>query len=129
MVFSSLIFLFLFLPIALIVFYTPKVFTKKNITLSMIILTLLSFAFYFFGSGKMMILLLISILFNFYIGELLISLKEIKKRKLILSIGIIVNVGLLLYFKYTRFILDSVGYWDKRIDNLPLPDNFVYKGL
>ncbi|WP_333805649.1 MBOAT family O-acyltransferase [Sulfurospirillum sp.] len=110
MVFSSLIFIYLFLPIALITFYIPKIFTKKNIILSIMILTLLSFIFYFFGSGKMMILLLISIVLNFYFGELLVVLINVKKRKIILFIGITVNILLLLYFKYIRFILDLIGY-------------------
>jgi alginate O-acetyltransferase complex protein AlgI len=111
MVFSSLLFIFFFLPIALLSFYVPKIFTKRNVTLSLIILTGLSFIFYFFGSGKMMILLVFSILINWYIGKYIISLQNITKRKTLLIIGIGINISILLYFKYTRFILDSFGYF------------------
>jgi alginate O-acetyltransferase complex protein AlgI len=111
MVFSSLLFIFFFLPIALLSFYVPKIFTKRNVTLSLIILTGLSFIFYFFGSGKMMILLVLSILINWYIGKYIISLQNISKRKLLLILGIGINISILLYFKYTRFILDSFGYF------------------
>ena len=111
MVFSSLLFIFFFLPLALISFYFPKIFSKKNILSSMIILSVLSFVFYFFGSGKMVILLFLSILINWYIGKYLISLESIKRKKTLLIIGIVINISLLLYFKYTRFILDSLGYF------------------
>lgn len=111
MVFSSLLFIFFFLPIALVSFYLPKIFTKRNITLSLIILTGLSFIFYFFCSGKMMILLVLSILINWYIGKYIISLESITKRKILLIVGISINIAILLYFKYTRFILDSLGYF------------------
>ena len=97
MVFSSISFLFFFLPlIILLYFLLPKRFRNS-------VLLIFSLIFYFFGEKWYVILLLISCLVNYVCG-LLIG-RGYKKRFLVL--GIIFNIGLLFYFKYTNFFIDN----------------------
>ena len=97
MLFSSAIFLFLFLPILLLVYYiTPK--KLKN--------TLLLFAsltFYTFGE-KELVLIIIASTFIDYFAALII---EKYNKKLGLSISIIANLSFLLYFKYASFVFEN----------------------
>lgn len=97
MVFSSISFLFFFLPlIILIYFIVPKKF--KNI-----VLLIFSLLFYFFGEKWYVLLLLFSCLVNYILG-LLIGRKE---KKVYLIIGLLFNIGLLFYFKYINFFIDN----------------------
>ena len=101
MLFSSITFLYYFLPILLIIYLiVPK--KIKNI-----VLLIFSLLFYFYGEPKYIIILLLSCIINFLIG-LLIE-KYPKKSKLILVIGIIYNIGQLLYFKYTDFFIININ--------------------
>ena len=101
MLFSSITFLYYFLPILLIIYLlVPK--KIKNI-----VLLLFSLLFYFYGEPKYIIILLLSCIINFIIG-LLIE-KYPKRSKLILIIGLIYNIGQLLYFKYTDFFILNIN--------------------
>lgn len=103
MLFSSLTFLFLFLPFAIIFYYLidPK---KRNI-----FLLLMSLFFYFWGTPYYAWLLLLSVLAN-YIFVLLIS--KYRKQKLsqyIFILAIIYNLGILSVFKYANFVIDNAN--------------------
>src|ERR1035438_10432019 len=94
MVFSSQIFLFLFLPICLIFYYVlPKLFRNA-------ILLLFSIIFYAWGEVQYIWLIFFSILINYLLGILIAGRS---KQRLILTIGIIINLSLLLYYKYLGF--------------------------
>lgn len=98
MLFSDPIFLFVFLPLALCMFYVaPK--KLKNI-----VLLLFSLAFYTWGERKMVVLLVVSSLIDFF-AAILISKSY---RKLGLYISILFNLGILIYFKYSNFILENI---------------------
>ena len=103
MVFSSISFVYYFLPITLLLYFiVPNKF--KNF-----ILLLASLLFYFYGEPRYIIILIFSCIFNYYAGKLLE--KQTKKtRKLILIIDIIVNFGTLFYFKYFNFFLENINY-------------------
>lgn len=97
MVFSSITFLFVFLPLTLLVYYLcPK--ALRNIWLLIV-----SFVFYAFGEPKYIILLVSSILIN-YASGLLLGLAKSKAspklEKLTLIISIVLNLGALAVFKY-----------------------------
>jgi len=97
MVFSSISFLFFFLPLLLIFYFlAPKKYRNY-------ILLIFSLIFYFFGEKYYIILLLISCLIN-YICGLLIGKTS---KKIYLIIGLILNIGILMYFKYTNFFLET----------------------
>ncbi len=97
MLFSSALFLFIFLPIVLITYYlTPK--SYRNF-----LLLLVSLFFYTFGETKYVFLIIASILVDYTAG--LIIEKGWRKTGLILSL--IVNISFLLYFKYTNFLFGN----------------------
>lgn len=101
MVFSSINFLFIFLPLTLLSYYLCRNIKWKNI-----ILLASSLIFYAWGEPVYIILMLISILFNYYIGK---DIDEGRHRKYTLIFGIIVNLLILGYFKYAGLIVDSVN--------------------
>lgn len=104
MVFSSIQFIFVFLPIFLAIYYAvPK--KAKNV-----ILLLGSLVFYFTGAisnPEHLILLLLSILLDFVLG--LLIAKYDKRKKLFLTLGIIFHVICLCFFKYFNFIAEELN--------------------
>ena len=105
MVFSSLVFLFVFFPIALSLYYfVPK--KSKNL-----ILLLVSLAFYAWGEPIYVFLMLFSILID-YINGLLVERfsDQPKKAKLVVLSSIIVNLAILMFFKYTDFFLTNINH-------------------
>lgn len=106
MVFSSITFLFYFLPIVLVLYYiSPKKF--KNV-----VLLISSLFFYFWGEPKYVILIVISIVLAYIFGLLIDKYKELSKMFLVLSI--VISVGILVYFKYTNFIIKNINLWFKK---------------
>ena len=116
MVFSSITFLFYFLPIVLAIYYiVPNKF--KNI-----ILLISSFFFYFYGEPKYVVIMAISIITTYIFGILIDKHSKYKKIYLILSI--IVTLGMLVYFKYIDFLISNINLWlTNKIDliNVILP--------
>lgn len=101
MVFSSITFLFYFLPVVLLFYFiTPK--KGKNI-----ILLLASLFFYFYGEPKYIIVLLSSCILNYYFGKWIE--KDKKHAKLYLIINLLINFGALFYFKYFNFFLETIN--------------------
>ena len=101
MVFSSNIFLFLFLPIVLAIYYLIKDKYKN------VFLLLASLFFYFWGEKQNIIIILVSILINYFMGLLLGSIRDERGRKTVLVLAVVLNIGLLFYFKYCNFVVDS----------------------
>ena len=111
MLFNSFEFIFLFLPIAFFIyFYLNK---KKLVTASKIFLVLSSLFFYSWWNIIYLPLILISMIFNFKIGKLILENKEreIFTKKRLLTIGIIINISLLGYFKYADFFIKNTNYF------------------
>lgn len=104
MVFSSLIFIFRFLPIFLIVyFFTPKNF--KNLTL-----LIFSLLFYSFGEPKYFILMIASILVDYFVSIAIENnFNNKSKCRLLLSISVFFNMGMLFFFKYFNFFIDNIN--------------------
>lgn len=102
MVFSSISFLYYFLPITLLLYFVvPKKY--KNI-----ILLIMSLLFYFYGEPRYIVILLFSCLFNYYYGRYLEKTKG-EVRKILLSLNLIINFGMLFYFKYFHFFLENIN--------------------
>jgi alginate O-acetyltransferase complex protein AlgI len=100
MVFYSSLFLLYFFPIFLVIYYLIKD-TYKNVTI-----VLASIFFYMWGAPKFIFLLLISIIVVFYIARL-IHRSQGKKKKIVFVLSIILNLGILVYFKYANFFLEN----------------------
>ena len=103
MLFSSTVFLFLFLPIVLLLYYiSPK-------QLRNLILLFASLFFYAWGEVTFSILLIASIILNYSVGRLIGKYQDGQKSKLFLIIGIVANLGLLATFKYSGFFIDNIN--------------------
>ena len=105
MIFSSFLFLFLFLPVVLVVnrFLPLKV--------SNVFLLIASLLFYFTGEGTLTILLVASILWNYFFGLLLkIDKKNLWTNKILLGLGVTGNLSILIYYKYLGFIISNLGF-------------------
>ena len=100
MIFSSILFIYYFLPLLLLVYF---IIPSKYKNLVLLIFSLL---FYFYGEPKYIIILLLSCVINF-IGAILID-KYRSKSKLILTFIVLYNVIQLLYFKYTDFFIQNI---------------------
>lgn len=102
MVFNSMVFLWIFLPLCLISYFLIKDKYKN------LLLVLLSLIFYAWGETKYIILLLITIIINY--GMALLIDKQQKKhiKKLLFIIALLFNLGILAYYKYFNFAVSNV---------------------
>ena len=116
MLFNSYEFIFLFLPITLIIYFTLNRYGKNNIAKGWLVIASLYFYSYFHLSY--LYLILSSIMVNYFIGNKLNhkSLTE-KERKIWMIIGVAFNLGLLGYFKYYDFFVENI--------NIVLKTNFT----
>ena len=102
MVFSTPIFLFLFLPAVLVLNY---IIPKKYIAAKNVVLLIASLFFYAWGEPKNVLLMLLSIAVNYVCGLLLGRFdSDEKKRKVVLWASVVFNLGLLFFFKYFSFV-------------------------
>ncbi len=115
MVFSSALFLVFFFPILLAVYYlTPN--RLKNI-----ILLIFSIFFYAWGAPKFIFVLLGTTFIDFHVVKYMDSITNHKKRRLFLLIPLLINVGLLFYFKYANFFIDNVNEIIESFGGKPAP--------
>ena len=115
MLFNSYEFILLFLPITFFVYFYLN--SKKQVLSSKIFLVSASLFFYSWWNPIYLPLILGSMIFNFYIGE---SLGR-KSTKKMLTFGIVGNVALLGYFKYTDFFIENFNWaLNKDVDLLHL---------
>ena len=99
MVFSSITFIYYFLPILLFIYFlVPSKF--KNV-----VLLIFSLLFYIYGEPKYIWILILSCLVNYVFGLLV----EKRKKKVYLVLDIVFNISLLCYFKYTNFFLQNIN--------------------
>lgn len=104
MVFSSLIFIFIFLPLVLVSYYiVPKRFKNTIILLASLI-------FYAWGEPVYVLLIIVSILIN-YFGALLIRkyIIDKEKSKFIFITVLLIDISVLFFFKYYGFAIESLG--------------------
>ena len=101
MVFSSISFLFFFLPCLAILHFALRGNTIRNI-----LLLIASLLFYAWGEPVYILLLLVSVLAN-WLFSLRIAQKE--NARLPLALAVVFNIGLLMVFKYSGFLVESVN--------------------
>ncbi|MBN2795822.1 MAG: MBOAT family protein [Clostridia bacterium] len=105
MVFSSLFFLFAFLPLNLILYYSVKKLTLKNF-----ILIGFSLFFYAWGEPVWITLLIFSATIDFFHGKIIEKNRHNYKAKLALISSIVVNLSLLGLFKYSGFFASNLNW-------------------
>ncbi|MBS4217454.1 MBOAT family protein [Bacillus sp. FJAT-49711] len=118
MVFSSLVFLFVFLPITLVL-YSISPMKLKNL-----LLLILSLIFYAWGEPIYILLMLFSAMIDYIHGLLIAKYKGRIGSKLFLLSSIIINIGILAFFKYADFFIGNVNMLigtDFESLKLPLP--------
>ena len=104
MLFSSISFLYYFLPITLTVYFICKNKYRN------IILLISSLFFYFYGEPKYTILMLISAFSAYVHGILIDKFRDKKYSKVFLVSGLSINLGILVIFKYGDFIIKNINY-------------------
>jgi len=100
MIFSSITFLYFFLPICLLLYYiTPKKY--RNITL-----LACSLIFYFYGEQSPV--LIIACILNYVLGLLINDSKD-NNKKIYLGLGITINLLMIAYYKYSNFFIENIN--------------------
>jgi len=101
MVFTDLIFLFCFLPISVLL--TKQI---RNIKLQNILLVVFSLLFYAWSNPIYVVLLILSILWNYFTAFELEAQEDEKTKKILLIVSVVVNLFILGFYKYTGFLMD-----------------------
>ena len=101
MVFTDLIFLFCFLPISVLL--TKQI---RNIKLQNILLVVFSLLFYAWSNPIYVVLLILSILWNYFTAFELEAQDDGKTKKILLIVSVVVNLFILGFYKYTGFLMD-----------------------
>lgn len=101
MVFTDLIFLFCFLPISVLL--TKQI---RNIKLQNILLVVFSLVFYAWSNPIYVVLLILSILWNYFTAFEFEVQDDEKTKKILLIVSVVVNLFILGFYKYTGFLMD-----------------------
>jgi len=115
--FSSNLFLFLFLPVVLLVYYMLDRRLRNPFLL------FASLVFYAWGTGKFVLMMVASALFNYAAALILDRLKPSLWRKLALAITIALNLSLLFVYKYLDFFISNINLlgFDFPLQHIALP--------
>lgn len=119
LLFNSALFLGMFL-----VFYLVYILMRKTFRLRLLYVVIFSLFFYYKSSGIFFLLLIGSSLLDYYLADIIYKTTHVVKKRTLLTISIIVNLGMLGYFKYTNFVLDGVNFVsgnDFHLNNIILP--------
>lgn len=103
MVFSSSIFLLVFLPFFLITYYFADKKYKN------IVILVFSIFFYSWGAPKFIFVILGTTFLDYHLVKWMWNSKKTIHRRLILGLSVSVNLGLLFYFKYSNFFIENVN--------------------
>lgn len=118
MLFSSTIFLFVFLVGVLFIYF---VLLRKKKKLKNYFLLVASLAFYAYGEPKNILLLIASIALNWLFGLLVDKYRDNKKiSKIIISLIVMSNLGLLIVYKYLGFIVSNLNVFMKTSIDVPI---------
>jgi alginate O-acetyltransferase complex protein AlgI len=103
MVFSSIVFILYFLPVFLLIYYlaAPKF---KNL-----VILVFSIFFYSWGAPRFIFVILGTTFLDFHLVRWMWMTKKILHRRLMLALSVSVNLGLLIYFKYSNFFIENLN--------------------
>ncbi|WP_053990716.1 MBOAT family protein [Mangrovimonas sp. TPBH4] len=102
MLFNSLDFA-IFFPIVFILYWI----VSRNRNARNFLIILASYVFYGWWDWRFLFLIAISSFVDFYVGKKLGKAEDIKRRKLLLSLSLFINLGFLVYYKYTNFFIET----------------------
>lgn len=116
MAFSSLIFIFVFLPLFLLTYFIFKDKKYRNF-----VILVFSLLFYAYGEPIYIFLMILSIIVNYYLAILIDKSKK-KTRKNYLILAVVLNLLSLCIFKYTDFLIDNINLlFNLSIKNINIP--------
>lgn len=115
MVFSSVVFMGIFLPVVLILYFSIKNRKGRNI-----VLLLTSVVFYAWGEPKWIFALLVLTFIDFVIAGRFEKIKDPKKKKGLMIVSVVINLLMLFVVKYLDFVITSINSVTKL--NIPLTD-------
>lgn len=117
MLFSSNLFLFLFLPIVIIIYY---LLNKRFRNFFLLCASLL---FYAWGEPRFVFVMISSILFNYIMALMISKVKLQKIRTVLLVLSIVGNLSILFVYKYLDFFIENINYlgFDLPLQNIALP--------
>ena len=136
MIFSSLVFLYLFLPICLISYAAVRSVRAKNL-----VLIIFSLIFYAWGEPTRIVFLLLSAGVNYLCGLAVWNKNPEWLRKIFLTLSLLFNLGMIGYFKYSGFLMENInllfrkalpcsgGRTARRYQLLYVPGHFLCGGL
>ena len=104
MIFSSLLFMCIFLPAVLLLYYASKNMTYKNV-----VLVISSLIFYAWGEPVYVLALIFSSLVDYTVGLIISKTYGTWKAKAALAASLTINLGLLGLFKYSGFFIDNIN--------------------
>lgn len=104
MVFADLFFIYIFLPLCLICYFLARTLPRKNV-----VLIVFSLIFYAWGEPLWIILLLFSSVLNWGVGMLIEKNRGTGRDKLAVALGIVIDIALLVVFKYSGFIVENLN--------------------
>lgn len=105
MVFSTTIFLFGFLPAVIVIYYGQQLLAPKK--LRNLVLLFCSYLFYLYGAAGFLLILILSTLADFVLGRLID--RKVGFKRLWLTLSLLLNLGLLAYFKYANFFVAELN--------------------
>ena len=106
MVFSSLFFIYLFFVVFLICYFASKNSKNKNT-----ILIIFSLLFYAWGEPVYLWLLILSTLINYLCGRVIDYFRDKPLSKICFALSLVYNIGMLMIFKYSGFIVENLNSW------------------
>ena len=115
MVFSRLFFIYLFFPICFLCYFATKKTSYRNA-----VLIVFSLLFYACGDISFLWLVVASALVNFVLGRGIDKFRDKAPAKAFLALGLVLNLGTLVGFKYTGFFIENLNNWFSL--SIPVPD-------
>lgn len=106
MLFNSYIFILLFLPLSIILYFSLN--RMKMEKMAKVVLIGMSLWFYAYFRIEYLILIVASVLFNFFFSKWILAAKKQNLRKISLAVGICANIAVIFYFKYFNFFLENL---------------------
>ena len=106
MIFSSLIFLFIFLPIILALYHLV---CRRSILVKNLLLLFASLFFYAWGEPKFVLIMIGSIVLNYGFGRMVHRCSDQKLARVVLIISVFFNLGILFIFKYLNFTVNNLN--------------------
>lgn len=104
MVFSSLFFVYAFFPVCMLLYYMFRSIKWRNA-----VLLVFSLLFYSWGEPKCVFLMIVTVIINYLLGLGIEKAQKLTLKRLYMGLSILISLGLLGYFKYSGFFVETVN--------------------